>query len=200
MDPTIGGYFGPKGRGKTALALYHFRNHKRVLFHDLKGHNLPEHGAEIIDDGGQLLERLLAAGDAAPFRICWRGFSTMGPDEAFAWANECAWALGNLAVVWDEVDILTKGHLKGRAEYIANMNRGRDIALAFTARRPAMVPRTLTANADRLCAFRTNEPRDLAYLVDFIGADGHLAGDLGDFRALDWRDGKGAKVKKSYFS
>lgn len=199
MVATSAGYFGPKGRGKTALALHHIRTHKRVILYDLKGHSLPEAGAEVIDCEGRLFDRLRAAGDSQPFRICWRGFLTMGPEDGFAWANECAWALGNLTILWDEVDLLTKGHLRGKAEYIANMQTGKDIALAFTARRPAHVPRSLTANADRLCAFRTNEDRDVAYLAEFMETQKSNFRALADRHALDWHDGQGAAVKKSYF-
>jgi hypothetical protein len=196
-DGTIAGYFGPKGRGKTTLALRDLVGARRLLVHDLKSDDAMTDGMERIACPHELVDRLIAAGDAKPFRVAWRGFTDMGDQEAFEHANRAAWLLGNLAVLWDDADTLLDSQpLRHHARKIAKMGRGRAIDLFYTAQRPALVPRDLTNNADRIVTFRMQDDRDIARLAWRLEVPGTRIRDLPDFAYIDWRDGQPALVKK----
>ena len=153
----------------------------------------------MLDDPRDLLDHVAAHGARGNFRVCWRGFVD-GVETGFEWACRVAWAAEDLAMLWDEADMLAPNQRLGRAAAnIANMQRHRRLDLYWTSRRPAMVPRLLTSNADRLCVFRQAEPADLVYLKKRIGQAADQLPGLPDFHALDWRDGAGATVRRSFF-
>lgn len=153
--------------------------------------------AAVVEDQAELVRLLLGGFD--PIRIAWRGLD----EDAFEQFNEACWAAGDLTMVWEEVDSWWRpGQVKPFGFRIINQGRHRNIRLIACARRPARVPRDLTANASRITAFHTTEPADLAYLRDYMGAEAGRAGTL-DFarhEALDWSPQLGAKVRKSPFS
>ena len=157
-------------------------------------------GAFVVTGQAELID--LVAGSKGPIKICWRGFEHQGR-EAFDWGCRVAWAAGNLLVVWEEVDRWlgpAAGRRDSAAAKIINAGRHRDLGVWGAARRPAAVPRDLTANANRICAFRSFEPRDLAYLREFVGQAADQLPDLAPYTALDWQAGAGAGVKMSPFS
>ena len=181
------------------MALYQLRRRRRVILCDLAGQEALAAGAVVIDEPRNLLDHVAAHGARGRFRVCWRGFID-GVEAGFDLACRVAWAAEDLAMLWDEADMLAPNQRLGRfANNIANMQRHRRIDLYWTSRRPAMVPRLLTANADRMCVFRQTEPADLDYLRKRIGQAAEQLPRLANFHALDWRDGQGATVRRSYF-
>lgn len=84
----------------------------------------------------------------------------------------------------DEVDrYCTAGHSDENLRWIIDYGRGQRISLIGLARRPARVSRDLSANADWIVAFQTQEPRDLDYLNDFgFNTDG-----LAQLEPFQWR-------------
>lgn len=201
MDqPDIRVYVGKGGSGKSTLARSHLPELGRVLIHDFNGETAHAVGAHVVADRAQLLELLVRPG---PVRVCWRYGEAMRwrPEDAddpgavvrrvvahFMWANRCAWAAGDLWLVWDEVDRLTAGRLDGMAYQIINQGRHRDLRVLAASRRPRWVPRDLTASAKMICAFRTTEPRDLEYLRDTMGEAARGLPQLGDHEYLRWTD------------
>lgn len=170
-----------------------------MLIHDPNGEAIHARGAIVTSDRGQLLELLVRPG---PVRVCWRGAVLQdreGRLSAFEWANRCAMAAGGLLVIWDEVDRFTEGgRLTPAADVMVNAGRHRGLRVFACARRPYRVARDVTANATRIIAFSTTEPRDIAYLEDHIGQAARQLATLPRFHALDWTEA-GASVKKAPF-
>jgi hypothetical protein len=187
--PDVRVYVGKGGCGKSTLARSHLPEPGRVLIHDFNGETAHAEGAHVVTDRAQLLELLIRPG---PVRVCWRPY--VGASDAaitvdlFEWANRCAWAAGDLWLIWDEVDRLTAGRLEGKAYQIVNQGRHRDLRVLASSRRPRWVPRDLTASATMICAFRTTEPRDVDYLRDTMGEAARQLPVLGEHEYLRWMD------------
>ncbi len=188
---TIVGYFGPKGSGKTTRMMRTADARRRVLVHQLVPQSILSARAIPVDAPGDLVRRLRAA-DGRKVRLAWNGYAHMDRAEAFEIANAAAWAAENITVVWDEIDLLAGRELPRWASMIVNAGRHRGISILYTARRPARVPRDLTANADRIVAFGTREPNDVAYLREFMGQAAEGLGDLPEYRAVTWPEKKSA--------
>ena len=95
-------------------------------------------------------------------------------------------ALGRGVLIVDECDRWL--HHDPAEPWIEHVERGRHygVALFLATRRPARVWRTATANASRLYAFRTMEPRDVAYVRDYAGkAAAEQLGQLPRFTYLE---------------
>lgn len=139
------------------------------------------------------LMALVTAGDH--FRVSWAGLE----DDDFEFINEVAWCARRVTLVWEEADIwIGPTRLPTFARRIINQGRHRDIRVIACARRPAQLARDVTANASRICAFRTQEPRDVQYLRDFIGPAADQLPNLPTYTAVDWTP-NGAKTRKSPF-
>jgi len=75
-------------------------------------------------------------------------------------------------VVVDEIDRYAGIHrMVPELSDLAHYGRHRAVSLVGTARRPANVNRDLTALADELVCCRVTEPRDLAYLAQWMGTE-----------------------------
>lgn len=111
-----------------------------------------------------------------------------GSDVAFA-----ALVLDGGALVVDECDRWIGQHPK--EGWVEQVERGRHygVSMLLATRRPARVWRTATANADTIYAFRTNEPRDVAYLRDYAGPESEtMLQRLGRFEWLKYDARTGA--------
>ena len=77
---------------------------------------------------------------------------------------------GNMAVVVDEVNLFCKpGQCPAPLLELLRIGRHASVDLIFAARRPAEVARDLTAQADRIEAYKTIEPNDLKWFSDVCG-------------------------------
>lgn len=194
-------YLGMGGSGKTFLALHQAAlTSNRVLIFDPNGEDQNAAGAHVVTERRQLLELLVRPG---PVRVCWRGVHHAESEEeleaAFDWANRCAWAAGNLVLVWDEADRLTGGRLRGKAYAIVHSGRHRDLRLFTCSRRPAGLPRDLTGNTQRFLLFQIEETLDLEYLRPRIGRQVTLElPTLKPRQAYDRQDGR-LELKASPF-
>lgn len=184
-------FLGKSGSGKSYLARHQAEGVRRVLVCDPNGEPAWAAGAVPVHDRAELVERV--RGPA--WRVAWRG--TIGAHgkeavtDAWEWMNRVALAAGDCLVIWDEVDIcVPDGRLPPHGYRIVNAGRHSGVRLFACARRPYRLPRDLSANANRIVAFRTTEPRDLKYLAEIMGQDAarQLPG-LEGRAALDWTEG-----------
>lgn len=159
-------FLGKSGSGKSTLCRARYRARPLVLIYDLNAEPVNQQGAHLAHDEAELRTLLIGLQQG---RICWRGHLTYTKTEAFEIANRLAWTREDLALVWEEVDrVSSAGYAPELADRIINAGRHRNLSIFACARRPAKVPRDLTANASEVSIFRTTEPRDLAYLEDAL--------------------------------
>lgn len=84
----------------------------------------------------------------------------------------CTWAYraGNLTVIVDEVNLFcSPSKCPVPLLELLRIGRHAQVDLIFAARRPAEVARDLTAQADRIIAYRTIEPLDLKWFGQVCG-------------------------------
>lgn len=172
----IVGVFGMTGTGKTTLLKRLVERADRAL---------------IVDPLGKLGHLGVCIRTQREFKTYWRRqynaswkivlqpgkiAPKAAPREALApflaIAREAAVGSPPFWVFVDEVDkfgsaFSTDPEIRALADYGRNFG----ISLAFVARRPACVDKTLTAQADTLYLFKAKEPRDLGYFRDVLGAD-----------------------------
>lgn len=195
-------YLGLGGSGKSTLARAQAENAQRCVVYDPNGEPAFETGAHVVTDRRQLLELLARPG---PVRVCWRGvMGALGEDQAraeFEWANRCAWAAGDVLLIWEEIDVLCAGgRLPPHAYRLVNAGRHRGVRIFACSRSPWMVPRGFTRNASRIAVFRTVEPRDLDYLRAYMGtAAAAEIPNLPRYSCLDWTP-NGHAVRASPFA
>ncbi|HEX6960202.1 MAG TPA: hypothetical protein VF194_19635 [Ferrovibrio sp.] len=193
--PSVELYFGKSGEGKTFLALSHIGPQPAILY-DINEQEVLTRNAVICSSPIDLVKAL----DRGERRICWRGFGVMGPVAAFEWANKCARVYGNRVLLWDDVDRMMPIYpVPVHADWIINAGRHRRLTIKASARRPANMPRNLTAAATKVYSYRIHGRRDLRYLADEWFDD--LAARLPALRrgqALVWTERDGAFEKKIY--
>ena len=195
--PDLRVVLGAGGSGKT-----HLVNHwldgavgigRRIVIFNPNAETIYSARATVIDRRADLVAAVMGKDD---FQISWHGLDR----DDFDFVNEVAWCAERLTLVWEEVDNwIDAGRLPDHAFRIVNQGRHRNIRVIACARRPARVSRDLTANASRIVAFRTVEPRDVSYLREFMGPGADQLRDLAPYTALDWTPKK-AKIRKSPFA
>lgn len=155
--------FGQSGSGKTLLCRYLARRRPAILVWDPHGY---------FGDLGMAcpsLDQLIKALSAQrpPPRIV---FQPRDESDAAGFLG-CMSACTGYTFVLDECEMLarfgvsggqTHPALRDAAEYGRHPYRWQ--GLIFGSRRPALVPRVITAQADLICAFHTHEPTDQTYL------------------------------------
>jgi DNA helicase HerA-like ATPase len=177
-QPIVRVVLGMRGYGKTTLARTLIAAAPRVVGHDPRREYdaLPLAWPEFV-----------AYVDRMPvdrFRVTCTDAATGHEEELCAWCYALGEDLnpeegmpgGEVMVLLEEADQIAA---PGRESKIFKrlVSQGRHIGLAIVAvsRRPAEVSRFLTANADELYIFRTQEPRELEYLRAFIGTEAAAA-------------------------
>jgi hypothetical protein len=162
LRPSVQLYFGKSGEGKTLLALSHVGPQPVILF-DYSRQDRFTKNALICTTKLELVEAM----QRGVRRICWRGFMAMPNAEAFEWANRCAVVFGNRVLFWDDVDRYMPVYpVPLYADDIINAGRHRGLTIMASCRRPANMPRNLTAAATAVWSYRITGRRDVAYLAD----------------------------------
>lgn len=194
--PDIRVVLGKGGSGKSYLVRHWLKSTRgRVLIFDSAAKADYAKSAFMATTPRELVDYLVGGARGV---ICYR--EAMPTRDGFELFNRAAWSAENCMVVWEEVDRWSDaGRLPDHAFAMVNQGRHRGLRIIATARRPHRVSRDLTANASRIVAFKTVEPRDVAYLSGYMGkeAAGMIAG-LGEFQAVDWSEA-GYGAKKSPF-
>lgn len=191
---------GKSNSGKSHLARYQARMARRLLAHDPNGEGVYGDAWSVTGDRRELIDILA---DPRACRVAWRGAAFTDDErervDAFEYANRCAWACGNLSIIWDEVDMFTRrGVLPPMAYRIVNAGRHRNLTILACTRRPYNVPRELSAAATRLIVFRVTEPRDVAFVRSIAGDAARHLPRLARLHCLDWTE-HGTRFRVSAF-
>lgn len=178
MENQIGLILGRKGLGKTTLARSLIPTFRRKVVLDSRG--IDYGGGCVVYSAADYLEYLRKVHERREFHIIVRPRDAATPSVVFRSAR----AMQDVVFVVDEIDrYCSAGHADPNLRWIIDYGRGQRISLIGLARRAARVSRDLSANADWIVAFQTQEPRDLDYLADF-GVDTEGLSDLEPFH---WR-------------
>ena len=98
-------------------------------------------------------------------------------------------AIGNVELAVDEVDMFIP--VRCNCEHVLGLiKRGRHkgIAIYGVSRRPVEVSRLFSSQAHRIVCFGMNEPSDINYLRQFIGAENaEKVKRLQKYEYVDWQ-------------
>lgn len=89
------------------------------------------------------------------------------PNEALDFVCAALWELGQGTLVLDEIDAF-KISESPCFDKVIRYGRNRNIHLVTGCRRPAEISRNITAGANKLYVYRTQEPRDVDYFSETI--------------------------------
>jgi hypothetical protein len=157
---------GKTGSGKTVHALRRSAQSDRLLIFDTNGH---DYAAGVVIYTLADLRKFWRRCYQGKFRIIYRPENER-PE--FSEVAELVFACGNMTVVIEEADTFCRPQQVDLATWkILKRGRHRDLRVIMITQRPFGIDRTVTSQADEIVVFRTEEPRDLAYLEDRIGKD-----------------------------
>lgn len=175
----MGLILGRPGTGKTTLARNLVTRIPRTVILDTLGHDYG--GGCVVCTLGGWLEYWKRVRDLPACRVIVR--------PAEAGLTDAIWRdvpLGRPTwVVVEEADRYCSATVTdpGLLDLI-RYGRHWGVSLVGVARRAASVSRTWTAAADWIVAHRTTEPRDLAYLAEYLGAE--VVAALPDLETFEW--------------
>lgn len=92
---------------------------------------------------------------------------TQNPDEAIDYASAALWEAGGGTLVIDEADGFNDTNAPCFDQLI-RYGRNRNVDLITGCRRPYEISRNITAGANKIYIFRTNEPRDIEYFKSTV--------------------------------
>lgn len=152
--------FGKRGTGKTHLisAIVETLNGPVINF-DFLG-NYPEVKGKHTD----------SVKDAAAWLMNWTTeakekvltFKPAQVESAVDIICQAAWEKGNCTLLIDEVDMI-QYKLTPHFDYLIRYGRNRGVHMLVACRRPFEISRNITAGANAIYIFQTQEPRDVEY-------------------------------------
>lgn len=182
---------GKRGGGKSYLLSRLVRSCRRIIVFDtvcqFKPSDLP--GFTLVTQPGKLVAFLRQHG-RGDFKVVYRG--EHHPEQHFSHVASLVAAVGEMVFAVDEIDYFgTAGACDEKLDWLIRYGRHRRVAMVYTARRPAEVPRNLTAQTSEFRIFRLTEPRDLEYMTRLIGPAAARVPQLAQFEHLRWLDSGG---------
>jgi Helicase HerA, central domain len=175
-ENTVCSIFGRKGSGKTFLARRIMRAYPRVIILDTLG----EYGerATIVEGRDDSIRAIRDACERKRFRLALR---VLEPDDLLD-VLTMAWECSDSLLVLEETSMVCSPvWLPPELARLVRYGRHRSISQLYIARRPAEIPRDLTAQSDVIISFQQTEPRDLAYL-QAVGFDASHVANLPRYR------------------
>lgn len=158
----VGCIFGMKGSGKSFVSKEIVQEYPRVIAID----NIGEYPLEVIQGFDASVRRVVQASHEAEFRLAIRTESVEKDLEIIKLVG----TMHSLLLVTEETSkYVNAGYMPEPIENLIRYGRHRDISQIYISRRPSEITRDLTANADFIAIFRTQEPRDIAYMRSFMG-------------------------------
>jgi hypothetical protein len=155
---------GKTGSGKSVKALKLCEDRPRVVFFDTLGHDYSD-GVVFYD---------LAAIKAFWLK-CYRGrfrliYRPTNEIEEFDQLCDLCYKCGNLTLVAEELDLFCPPlQVTPGLRYILKRGRHADITFIGITQRPYGIDRMVTALANEVYVFKTDEPRDIKYLCERLG-------------------------------
>jgi hypothetical protein len=187
--PDIKIVIGKTGSGKTLKALRLLADCPRCIIFDTLGH---DYTAGVVVYSIRELRKYWRRVYRGNFRIIYRPIHDVIEFEGVC---QLAYDCGNLTLLAEEMDIFCRPQQTPFAfTQLLKRGRHRDIHFVGVTQRPIGIDRTITSQANEVFVFKTDEPRDLDYLRDRLGAE---AADkiptLQEYEYLHWQ-GAGVPV------
>lgn len=157
---------GKPGSGKSKKALNLVKECRRVLIFDTLGHDYSD-GVVFYDLAG--LKAFWRSVYAKSFRIIYRPLNDI---EEFDEVCKLVWACRDMTFLAEELDTFCPNG-KSIPSFIRILKRGRhrDIHFIGITQRPMGINRNVTAMANEVFVFNTDEPGDLDYFKDRLSAE-----------------------------
>jgi len=163
MQNTVTVVIGRKGSGKSTIVREIVADYPRVMVLD----SLAEYDDCDVVEEDDCPEALLKASGQSKFRIACRCLGLEDNLDLMRIAYEMP---PKTLIVIEEASLYASPtHLPDEMAALIRYGRHRELDLVFVARRPSELHRDVTANADVLVTFQTQEPRDIMYLRSFYG-------------------------------
>lgn len=167
-------FFGMPGSGKTYRSRQRWQAFKRVVSIDTQVKDgSGQYGGMVASSPGELATLLERWGNRERFRITYRGYMPLlmkgsGRKDRVDFIEAFFLALAklnNYLLIVEEADKVMDKHFTPTGIYsICHHGRVYGQALSLCARRPANVPRDLTATCNEVWAWPVDEPPDIAYM------------------------------------
>jgi len=174
------GIFGGTGSGKSHRTKQLIKSDKRLLIWDV----LEEYQGAAVSDWPRLVSLIRLK----KFRIAFRpGFKQL--DAEFDRFCRLAWAVGNLRVVCEELNKVTKpGRAPASWQNLTSRGRHRGIHIIGVSQRPAGVDKDFFGMCTQIYAGRLTYDRDRKALAPVIGDEkaAQLA-NMADHKQIHWR-------------
>jgi hypothetical protein len=188
---------GKSGSGKTRHVLARTAGCDRILFYDTLGHDYSQ-GVVVYDLAG--LKAYWRRVYRGAFRIIYR---PKNDREEFDQVAQLVYDCGNVTFVVEECDSFCRPQQVSPAVWqILKRGRHRDIHTVMVTQRPFGIDRTITSQASQVAVFRTEEPRDLAYLEERLGKDSaEKISQLQQYQYVLWQGfGSPVEVRKDEYN
>lgn len=169
--------FGKRGAGKTTVIKGVLQKCRApVLVIDILGNfsNIPDSyesknladAVSFVGDYKRAQERGDNMDEVASIAI----IKAHDPDETVDYISSALWYAEGGTLVLDEADGFSLSNAP-RFDYLIRYGRNKNIDLLTGCRRPAEISRNITAGANRMFIFQTQEPRDIEYYKKTILGD-----------------------------
>lgn len=155
---------GLTGSGKSFFAKHYIREYNRILIYDVQD----EYDEGIPFDTLGELKKFWREHYAKDFRMIYKPVSL----EDFSEVCELVFACGDMAFVVEELDSVASTHDHDPSfQSVLRRGRRRNIDFIGVTQRPYGINRTITSQIKIFFSFYQQEPRDIQYLKNYIGAE-----------------------------
>ena len=171
-DNTVFCIFGMKGSGKSFLTKQIINEYPRAIIID----NQQEYdNAKVINGYRESIKALVEASKSRRFKLSLRATSL---EEDLELINLASTIPNQLMVLEEASKYVSHAGMPREIQHLIRFGRHDCISQIYLARRASELHRDITANADIIISFHQHEPRDIAYLRDFMGKKAERARTL----------------------
>lgn len=192
---------GKKGFGKTSFVVAETDAMNRLIIFD---YNREYQKGKIVSTPQEMISQL-RLNQQTFFRLIYRPSPEFEIETHFHFLSEICFLVPDHTFVIEEVDLVSQaGFMPSGLKKLINYGRHQAINLFCLSRRAHMVPRDLTANADVIVSFNQQEPRDVKYLVDYMGSAAEevrtlkKTADSSEF--IEWENGEFRRGKNFFIA
>lgn len=173
---------GKRGSGKSTLTSELILDFPRVFVID----NIGEYdNINVVNGFAECVNAIVEASKKKRFRLSLR---TDSISEDLALIKLAQTVPSCLLVIEEASKYQSSAYMPPEIEHLIRYGRHLDISQVYISRRARELNRDITANADNIITFRQQEPRDIAYLREFLEDDADIIPKLKQYHVYVWGD------------